>query len=158
MQETQSGCLGRLYKQLRKEKGKVLFVPSKTGVSVSPSPMGSLVNKSCWPLWSDFVGISSPFLGPQAGKPDMRFQTFTTVQFSSVAQSCLILRPHGLQHTRPPCPSPTPGLHSDSCPLSQKIPSSHFILCCPLLLLPPIPPSIKVFSNESTLLMRWPKY
>ena len=38
------------------------------------------------------------------------------------------------------------------------MPSSHFILCHPLLLLPPIPPSIKVFSNESTLRMRWPKY
>ena len=38
------------------------------------------------------------------------------------------------------------------------MPSSHLILCCPLLLLPPIPPSIKVFSNEPTLRMRWPKY
>ena len=38
------------------------------------------------------------------------------------------------------------------------MPSSHLILFCPLLLLPPIPPSIKVFSNESTLRMRWPKY
>ena len=38
------------------------------------------------------------------------------------------------------------------------MPSSHLILCCPLLLLPPIPPSIRVFSNESTLHMRWPKY
>ena len=38
------------------------------------------------------------------------------------------------------------------------MPSSHLILCCPLLLLPPIPPSIRVFSNESTLCMRWPKY
>ena len=38
------------------------------------------------------------------------------------------------------------------------MPSSHFILCCPLLLLPPIPPRIRVFSNESTLRMRWPKY
>ena len=38
------------------------------------------------------------------------------------------------------------------------MPSSHLILCGPLLLLPPIPPSIKVFSNESTLHMRWPKY
>ena len=36
--------------------------------------------------------------------------------------------------------------------------SSHLILCCPLFLLPPIPPSIRVFSNESTLCMRWPKY
>ena len=38
------------------------------------------------------------------------------------------------------------------------MPSSHLILCRPLLLLPPIPPSIRVFSNESTLRMRWPKY
>ena len=38
------------------------------------------------------------------------------------------------------------------------MPSSHLILCCPLLLLPPIPPSIKVFSNESNLHIRWPKY
>ena len=38
------------------------------------------------------------------------------------------------------------------------MPSSHLILCCPLLLLPPIPPSIRVFSNESTLCIRWPKY
>ena len=38
------------------------------------------------------------------------------------------------------------------------MPSSHLILCCPLLLLPPVPPSIRVFSNESTLPIRWPKY
>ena len=38
------------------------------------------------------------------------------------------------------------------------MPSSHLILCCPLLLLPPVPPSIRVFFNESTLHMRWPKY
>ena len=40
-------------------------------------------------------------------------------QFHSVAQSCPTLRPHGLQHARPPCPSPTPGVHSNSRPLSQ---------------------------------------
>ena len=42
--------------------------------------------------------------------------------------------------------------------IESVMPSSHLILSCPLLLLPPIPPSIKVFSNESTLPMRWPKY
>ena len=41
---------------------------------------------------------------------------------------------------------------------NNVMPSSHLILCHPLLLLPPIPPSIRVFSNESTLRMRWPKY
>ena len=42
--------------------------------------------------------------------------------------------------------------------IESVMPSSHLILCCPLLLLPPIPPSIRVFSNESTLHMRWTKY
>ena len=42
--------------------------------------------------------------------------------------------------------------------IESVMPPSHLILCCPLLLLPPIPPSIRVFSNESTLYMRWPKY
>ena len=43
-------------------------------------------------------------------------------------------------------------------PIELVMPSSHLILCHPLLLLPPIPPSKRVFSNESTLRMRWPKY
>ena len=42
--------------------------------------------------------------------------------------------------------------------VESVMPSSHLIFCRPLLLLPPIPPSIRVFSNESTLCMRWPKY
>ena len=42
--------------------------------------------------------------------------------------------------------------------IESMMPSSHLILCCPLLLLPLVPPSIRVFSNESTLHMRWPKY
>ena len=58
------------------------------------------------------------------------------------------LRPHELQHARPPCPSPTPRVHSLMC-MESVMPSSHLILCRPLLLLPPIPPSIRVFSNES---------
>ena len=43
-------------------------------------------------------------------------------------------------------------------PIESVMPSSHLILCRPLLLLPPIPPSIRVFSNESTFHMKWPKY
>ena len=42
--------------------------------------------------------------------------------------------------------------------IKSVMPSSHLMLCCPLLLLPPIPPRIRVFSNESTLHMRWPEY
>ena len=47
------------------------------------------------------------------------FKWLLSVQFSSVAQLCLTLRPHRLQHTRPPCPSPTSGVYSNSRPLSQ---------------------------------------
>ena len=67
------------------------------------------------------------------------------------------LRPHGLKHTRLPHPSLSPGACSNSCPL-LVIPSSHLILCCPPLLLPSIVLSIRVFSNESALHIRWPKY
>ena len=122
-----------------------------------------------------------------------------------------LLRPHESQHARPPCPSPTPGVHSDSLinfifslPASSPsffisssvqslsrvrlfatqrtaahqaslsitnsqslpkltsielvMPSNHLILCCPLLLLPSIFPRIRVFSDESAPLIRWPKY
>ena len=66
------------------------------------------------------------------------------------------MRPHGLQHARPPCPSTTPGVYSMF--IESVMPSKHLILCCPLLLLPPVFPSIRVFSNESALRIRWPKY
>ena len=66
-------------------------------------------------------------------------------------------QPRGLQHTRLPCPSPTPRVYSNSCPLSwwcyPTISSSH-----PLLFLPSNFPSIRVFSNESVLCTRWSKY
>ena len=60
------------------------------------------------------------------------------------------LRPHGLQHARPPCPSPAPGVYSNSCPLSQLMPSSHLILWRPLLLLPSIFPSIMVWKDPDS--------
>ena len=67
------------------------------------------------------------------------------------------LWPHESQHARPLCPSPTPSLPK-LMSIESMMPSNHLILCCPLLLLPPIPSSIRVFFNESTLRMRWPKY
>ena len=63
--------------------------------------------------------------------------------------------PYGLQHTMLSGPSLSPGVCSNSCPLSQWC---HLILCHPLLLLPSIFPSIRVFSNELGLCIRWPKY
>ena len=83
------------------------------------------------------------------------------IQFSSVQFSCSVvsdsLRPLQLQNARPPL-----SINSRSSPklmsIESVMPSSHLILCHPLLLLPPIPSSIRVFSNESSLCMRWPKY
>ena len=65
------------------------------------------------------------------------------------------LRPHGLQHASPPCPSPTPGVYSNSCPLSQW--------CRPTISSSVVPFSylqsfFSVFSSESVLHIRWPKY
>ena len=65
--------------------------------------------------------------------------------------------PHRLQHARLPCP-PSPRVCSNSCPIESVMPSNHLILCHPLLFLPSIFPSIRVFSNESALRIRWPKY
>ena len=78
------------------------------------------------------------------------------VQFSRSVMSDS-LRPHESQHARPPCPSPTPGVYSNM-PIESVTPSSHLILHRPLPSCPQIPPSIRVFSNESTLCMRWPNY
>ena len=79
-----------------------------------------------------------------------------SVQFSPSTGSDS-LQPHGLQHARPPCPSLTPGSCSNSCPLSRWChPTTSS--CHPFLLLPLISPSIRVFSNESALYLRWPKY
>ena len=78
-------------------------------------------------------------------------------QFSSVAQSCLTLQPQGLQHTRLPCPSPTPGAYSNSCPSSQwchPTISSSVVSFSPTFNLF----QNQGFSNELAFCIRWPKY
>ena len=62
-----------------------------------------------------------------------------------------------MQHARLPCPSPTPKACSNLS-IESVMPSNHLVLCCPLLLLLSIFPSIRVFSNESVLHVRWTKY
>ena len=87
-----------------------------------------------------------------------RCSTSLIIQFSSVAQACPTLCD--------PMNCSTPGLpvYPNSwsllklMPIELVMPSSHLILCHPPLLLPLIPPSIRIFFNESTLRMRWPKY
>ena len=89
--------------------------------------------------------------------PYGRFMLFSSVHFSSVAQSCPTLRyPITARQATLSITNSRSSLRLMS--IESVMPSSHLVLCCPLLLLPPIPPSIRVFSNESTLRMRWPKY
>ena len=81
---------------------------------------------------------------------------FSLVQFSpSVLSNSL--QPHESQHTRPPCPSPSPGVHSNSCPLSRWCHPAISSTVVPFSSFPQSLPA-SVFSNESTLHMRWPEY
>ena len=84
---------------------------------------------------------------------------YNSVRFSSVQLlSCVQhFATHELQHARLPCSSSTPGASSNSS-TESVMPANHLILCCPFLFLPSIFPSIRVFSNESFLCIRWPKY
>ena len=91
----------------------------------------------------------------QAGSVQERVHS--SAQFSRLVVS-KSLWPHGLQYVRPPCPSPTLGIYSKFMSIKLVMPSNHLILCRHLVLLPSIFPSIKDFSNESVLHIRWPKY
>ena len=87
---------------------------------------------------------------------DMQALFYVCTGICSVTQSCPTLWPHRLQHARLPCPSPTPRACSNSCPSSQWC-HPTVSSCLPLLLLPSIFPSIRVFSNELALRIKWPK-
>ena len=81
----------------------------------------------------------------------------SSVQFSrSVMSDCL--QPHGLQHARPPNPITNSWSFLKLISIELVMPYNHLILCHPLLLLASIFPSIRVFSSESVLRIRWPKY
>ena len=101
------------------------------------------------------VCLSCSLLYPQDKTlPSSYYLLNASVQFSRSVVSDSF-RPHESQHARPPCPSPTPGVHSDSCPSSQW--------CHPAISVVPFSSCLQslpasVFSNESTLRMRWPKY
>ena len=110
--------------------------------------------------WSDlaaaaWVGIEIIILSEVSQKEEDKH--YISHQFSSVTQSCPTLWPHGLQQTRLPCPSPTPRVYSNSCPVSQwchpAISSSVIPFSSHLQSFP-----ASVFSNESALHIRWPKY
>ena len=149
----------RLYSEERNRLDWHFISPKKRGYSLvvqwlghQTFTRGSLVRKprSCKPS-GRAKGEKKRQKTATTTKHKSMKTTFSSVQFSrSVVSDSL--RSHESQHARPRCPSPTPGVYSNSRPV---MPSSHLILCRPLILLPPTPPSIRVFSNESTLHMRW---
>ena len=101
---------------------------------------------------TDIGGVTMCFMAQSS------LYSFSSVQFKSVAQSCPTLC-EPMNHSTPCLPvhhQLRSSLRFTS--IESVMPSSHLILCRPLLLLTPIPPSIRVFSNETTLRMRWPKY
>ena len=81
-----------------------------------------------------------------------------SVQFSSVTQSCRLFGTPWIAARQASLSITNSRSSLKLTSIQSVMPSSHLILCRPLLLLPPIPPSIRVFSNESTLCMRWPNY
>ena len=88
----------------------------------------------------------------RVGDPNHRHIWISSVQFSSVAQSCPALC-NPMNHSTPGLAITNPRSLLKFMSIESVMPSSHLILCCPLIL-PPIPPSIRVFSNESTVRMR----
>ena len=111
--------------------------------------------KSFYSSWGDVHFAESHF-------PSDIFQViYWNIKFSSVQFSLSVvsdsLQPHGLQHARLLCPSPAPEAGSNSCPSSRWC-HPTILSCLPLLLLPSVFPSIRFFSKESVLSIRWPKY
>ena len=90
--------------------------------------------------------------------PDYLTYMQSSIQFSSVAELCPTLWPHGLQHARASLSITNFQSLLKLMSIESVMPSNHLILCRPLLLLPSIFPSSRVFSNELALCIRWPKY
>ena len=122
--------------------------------------------KSCWGLWwpchskcqadaqgPSILGVATDHKMPQTfpSLPDLATESIGLLFSRSVVSNSL--RPHGLKHARLPLPE-----LAQTHVIESVMPSNHFILCCPLLLLPSIFPSIRVFPNESVLCIRWQKY
>ena len=93
--------------------------------------------------------------------PDIQTKDLDSVDLS-VQSTCSLMSdslwPHELQHTRCPCPKPTPGVYTNSCPSSRWCHPTISASDIPFSSCPQIFPSIRVFSNESVLCIRWPNY
>ena len=116
-------------------------------LSVLPSPgLCRELNIVCSPSAIHMLKFWSPWYG--IWKQGLR----KVCCCRSVTKLCLILQPQGQQHARLLCPSLSPAACSNS--FESMMSSNHLILCCPLLLLPSIFPSFRVFSNESVLCIK----
>ena len=106
----------------------------------------------CFDLWH-ILGILAQNLSSGPGTQERQI-----VVVQLLSRVWLFATQHGLQHARLPCPSLSFRVCSNSCPLSQWCHPTISYSCCPLLLLPWIFPSIRVFSSKLALCIRWPKY
>ena len=153
-------CYGGTHRACLSQASQVVSISQHPGAAWDPKEFPRDLAKSpcLWPAAADKCSVVSD----SATSWTVASQApLSTLQFSSVAQLCQTLC------DSMDCSMPGLAVHHQLTnsrsslrltSIESVIPSSHLILCRPLLLLPPIPPSIRVFSNESTLLMRWPKY
>ena len=119
-------------------------------VSISFSRGSSQAKDQTWV--SHIAGRRFTFWATKESQPDIQFSSVQSLsRVWLFATPCITAHQASLSIT-----NSRSSLRLTS--IESVMPSSHLILCRPLLLLPPIPPSIRVFSNESTLCMRWPKY
>ena len=98
-----------------------------------------------------------PIIQSEVNQKEKQY-TISSVQFISVTQSCPNLCDPMNLSTQASLLITNSQSSLRLTSIESVMPSSHLILCCPLLLLPSIPPNIRLFSSESTLYMRWPKY
>ena len=105
----QQGCISSQAPALRAAPSVSPVLSGLALATVSLAPAGCLIH-------GETTGARA---GSELRARDFESQALPCIQFSSVAQACPTLQPHGLQHARLPCPSPTPGAYSNSCPLSR---------------------------------------
>ena len=158
-ESTRPGC-HFLIKRIFQNQGFYLNLLHWHGGSLLLAPLGkpyqfSSVAQLCPTLWES-MNCSTPGLPAAAAKSLQSCLILCNPIDSSPLGSTApgILQARTLEWVAISYPSPTPGVYS----IESVMPSNHLILCRPLLLLPSIFPSIKVFSNESVLRIRWPKY
>ena len=131
--------------------------PPRWLTAMSHSCLRSPIQSAC----SSLRRVQMTILGLGGTPPSLHLlQTIFSYYHPHFSRSVVSdsLQPHGLQHARASLSTTNSRSLLKLMSIELVMPSNNFILCCPLLLLPSIFPSIRVFSNESVLPIRWPKY